>query len=311
MDRIVKFKDLEAAVAKAYEDNKSLKEGEVDPRLSGRYNREFAVAVGLTDGSLIVKGDSDTKFVLGSIAKLPVAAQLLSQFGPEELLKKSGCCCKCHHDEGKEKKADLPLCRRGVRAVSAVEPTGDPEGKWDVIINLLNSMMVNPATLDDRAYEAQLKLNREADVVNTLAKEGFYLYDSAEIAVDTYSKLQSMSVDVKQLATLGATLAADGVNPVTNIPAFDGALTQHIVGLMAAHGLHKMNKGWLMAVGVPAKGSFGGGVLAVVPGVMSVAAFSPELNEKGVSVKAAKAVAEVLRTLDISVFASARVKIEK
>ena len=309
MDRIIKFADLEAAVARAYEDNKSLKEGAADARVKDENAGQFGIAVGLTDGSLIVKGDSDAKFVMGSLSKIPLVAQLLSQYGAEELLKKGGaCCCKCKE---KGKKPDVPLSLRGVRAVSAVEPSNDPEGKWDILLSMMEALMGSAPELDDKAYKEQLRMNAEANVENAIAEAGFYLYDDAKIAIDTYSKLQSMKVDVKQLATMGATIAADGVNVVTNVPAFDGKLAQNIVGFMTAHGLHKMNKPWLVRVGVPAKGGFGGGVLAVVPGVMAVAAFAPELNEVGVSAKASKAVAEILTSLDINALASAKVKIEK
>lgn len=306
MERIIRLSDLEAAVARAYDSYKSLKEGAPDARVKDENTGKFGVAVALADGSLIVKGDTDAEFVMGSLAKIPVAAQLMSQFGTDELIRKSGRD-RLH----KEKKPDIPLSAHGVRAVSAVQPANDPEGKWDIISDMLEAMIGSSPVLDDAAYKAQLRLNADAGVVNVLAQEGFYLYDDPEIAVDTYSKLQSMRVNVRQLATMGATLAADGVNPVTRVPAFDGALTQHIVGMMAAHGLHKMNKAWLPSVGVPAKGGFGGGVLAVVPGVMAVAAFAPELNEAGVSVKASRAVADILRSLDISVFASAHVRVEK
>lgn len=307
MERIIKLADLEAAVAGAYENNKSLKEGAPDPRVSNENSGKFGIAVGLTDGSLIVKGDSDARFVLGSLAKIPVALTLMSQLGPDEVVKKAGMC-PCSKSG---KKPSLPVSAMGVRAVSAVEPSNDPEGKWIVISDMMNALMGSTAELDDAAYKAQLHRNSEANAENEIAEQGFYLYDSARISLDIYSKLQSMKVNVKQLATMGATIAADGYNAATSVPAFDGKLSQHVIGMLAAKGMKKMNKAWLIKVGVPAKSGFGGGVLAIVPGVMAVAAFAPELNEAGVSVKAARAVASILRSLDISAFASARVRIEK
>lgn len=41
---------------------------------------------------------------------------------------------------------------------------------------------------------------------------------------------------------------------------------------------------------------------------MAIAAYSPALNPAGVSVKAAKAIIDVMQKLDISIFASAKVK---
>ena len=50
-------------------------------------------------------------------------------------------------------------------------------------------------------------------------------------------------------------------------------------------------------------------MLGIIPDVLAIAAYSPELNEAGVSVKAARVIMEVARRLDLSVFASARVRI--
>lgn len=77
---------------------------------------------------------------------------------------------------------------------------------------------------------------------------------------------------------------------------------------MAAKGPHKMRAPWLVAAGIPAKSSYGGAILGIIPGVMAIAAYAPELNPAGVSVKAAKAIIDVMQKLDISIFASAQVK---
>ena len=63
--------------------------------------------------------------------------------------------------------------------------------------------------------------------------------------------------------------------------------------------------------GVPAMSSFGGGFMTVIPGFGSIAAFSPELIDGHVPFKAAMAMREIVTTLDLNVFASARVKVKK
>ena len=77
---------------------------------------------------------------------------------------------------------------------------------------------------------------------------------------------------------------------------------------MAAKGPHKMRAPWLVATGLPAKSSFGGTILGIIPGTMAVAAYGAELNPVGVSVKAARAIVELMQRLDVSIFASANVK---
>ena len=79
---------------------------------------------------------------------------------------------------------------------------------------------------------------------------------------------------------------------------------------MAAKGPKHMGKPWLIMTGVPAMSGFGGGFVAVVPGLGSIAAFSPELNEAGVPMKAARAIKDIVTSLQLSAFSSARVDIE-
>ncbi|MFK0530111.1 glutaminase, partial [Escherichia coli] len=57
-----------------------------------------------------------------------------------------------------------------------------------------------------------------------------------------------------------------------------------------------------LPVGLPGKRGVGGGILAVVPGVMGIAEFSPPLDEEGNSVRGQKMVASVAKQLGYNVF---------
>lgn len=56
------------------------------------------------------------------------------------------------------------------------------------------------------------------------------------------------------------------------------------------------------SVGLPGKNGVGGGIVAVVPGVMGIAAFSPSLDEAGNSVRGQKMVAFVAIQLGYNLF---------
>jgi len=55
-------------------------------------------------------------------------------------------------------------------------------------------------------------------------------------------------------------------------------------------------------VGLPAKSGVGGGILAIVPGVASVAVWSPGLNRYGNSLKGTEAMALLARQMGWSIF---------
>ncbi len=304
MERKISLSDLKKAVDEAYELFKSDREGAVDSRLDGVDADAFGISVALTDGRTVDKADTDTLFAMGSIAKVPLSAVLLSQNKPEELVKKSGTC-QCH----RKAKPEIPFSAHGIRAVSAVVPAGDPEGKYDVVSDMIIGMAGEP-TLNDSLYQTFQTEAATAGVVDKIAESGYYLYDDAAASVKAYTKLMSLQFNTKQLANMGATIAADGRNPRTGIYAFDGKNAAAIVTLMAAGKMKHCRRGWLMRTGLPARASFAGGILAVLPGFGAIAVYAPRLDERGLSVKGAKAIEYIATKLGLNVFASARVVVE-
>lgn len=308
MERKIALSDLQNAVDEAYEQYKSLNEGSVDEILGNVDDKLFGISVVLTDGTVVNKGDTSAPSPLGRIALLPTHVELLTQITPDELIKKAsaGRCC----GEKKQKPRGLAVSPHGVRAVSAVEPTGDSDGKWDIMVNNLISLVGSEPVLDDKLYERMTKRNADENVIDALAQAEYALYDQADIAVDLYTRMAAMTLTTVQLATMGATVAADGVNPLTNQAVFDGNVAANVVATLA-RGVHKGGRAWMMAVGLPAANSFGGAILAVLPGFGAIAAYAPALDAKGVSAKAAAAICSIARKLQLNVFSSARVSVEK
>lgn len=314
MDRKIKLADVKAAISEAYDKYKNLSEGTVDPRVAGLNDGKFGISLRLADGTKFDVGDTQAQFPMEGLSRIPVAIQLLTQMSPHDLVMKmgggkKGCCCHGGANKDPEQK-HKKLHARGIRAVSMVEPVGDFDGKMDILSELMTSLMGASPVLDDNLYKTAEKANKENDVINALAANDFEIYDSSEIAVDLYTRLRSMLVTTEKLAEMGATIAADGVNPVSNTPVFDGKLSATICSMIAAKGPKKMGRPWLILTGTPAMSCYTGGFIAVVPGFGSIAAFSPELNDAKVPVKAAKAVKDILNQLQLNAFSSARVDVE-
>ena len=307
MDRKIKQADVQKAVDNAYEKNKSIKEGVAAEIVGAKDTKAFGISVVLTDGRVIEKGDTKVASPLGRIALLPSHVLVLTQNSPEELVKKAGVSpCKCK----KGVKPEIPVSPHGIRAVSVIEPQNDPDGKYDIMINNIEDLVGSEPVFDDKLYERLTKEVSDANTIDKIAQAEYSLYDKADIAVDLYTRLASLTLTTTQLAAMGATIAADGRNPITGQEVFDGAIAANVVATMA-RGVHKEGRAWMMTVGLPAVNSFGGAILAVLPGFGAIAAYSPELDEKGVSVKAAKAIADIANELQLNVFASARVSVEK
>lgn len=101
---------------------------------------------------------------------------------------------------------------------------------------------------------------------------------------------------------MGATLANRGVNPLTGRRVVSAENVVHILAEMMMEGLYTASGDWAYEVGLPGKSGVGGGIFAVVPGQMGIAAFSPPLDDAGNSVRAQAAIAHIAERLQLNIF---------
>ncbi|MCM1522591.1 MAG: glutaminase [Muribaculaceae bacterium] len=307
MERNIKSADVKAAISEAYEQYKTL---QIDgmapsPRVADMNAGRFGISARLVDGTKIDVGDTDAQFAMGAILRVPTYLQALTQMPVTDLVKKlryDKCPCKCSADDKPSSIRPNGVHAKSLRLLSLVEPVGDADGKMKILSDTMINLMGTSPVLDDKLYEANVNLAREKNVANTLAAAGYELYDDTNIAVDLYTKLESMLVTTGQLAEMGATIAADGVNPVTKTPVFDGGLAAPLVSMIAVTGTHHTHKMWMLITGLPAIMGYGGGFMAVLPGFGSIAAFSPELIGGKIPAKAAMALRDIALKLGLNAF---------
>lgn len=309
MERHLKFADIEAEVKAMYEKYRDFEvDGTVDTRLHDVDPSKFGIVLTLTDGRSIAVGDTDVKAPIGALSRVAAFAVHREQKLDKDCKKHTdhkGIKCCCHNNV-----ADIPVSAHALRLISKIQPHDDADGKYDIIESMIENLAGEAPQFDDALYQSMTKANEAAQVENTLAKAGFELYDDAHSTIDIYTKLESLELTTRTLATMGATLAADGRNPYSGEYAFDGEISPKVVAFMAAKGPHHLAKLWLIKSGLPAMSSFGGTIMGVYPGVMSIAAYSPLVNADGVSIKAYKAIHHIMKHLDLNVFDSAKVIID-
>jgi len=203
-----------------------------------------------------------------------------------------------------------PLVNAGAIATTSLVPGKDADEKWSRILGFYGKAAGAPLSLINEVYESEAATNQGNRALAALLLKYERIYSDPAEAVDIYTKQCSVGVNVRQLAQMGATLANDGVNPVTGDRVISPEDIPHILATMTMAGLYDGSGGWAWHVGLPAKSGVGGGILAVAPGKGAIAVFAPPLDEAGNSVKAQKVISYVAQKLNVNLFAPASVGLQ-
>lgn len=120
--------------------------------------------------------------------------------------------------------------------------------------------------------------------------------------IQTYVAHCAIEMCCEELAKSFLFLANNGYSIFSEREILTDSHTKRVNALMLTCGFYDESGEFAFRVGLPGKSGVGGGVAAVMPGKFSIAVWSPELNEKGNSVKSIKALELLTDKLKFSLF---------
>ena len=123
-----------------------------------------------------------------------------------------------------------------------------------------------------------------------------------EEVLDVYCHQCSISMNVVELAKSSLFLANSGRNIYNGNQIISPTATKRINSLMLTCGLYNEAGEFAYRVGLPGKSGVGGGIVAILPGKLSIAVWSPELNKHGNSYRGISTLEAFATKLGISVF---------
>jgi glutaminase len=299
---------VDAAFAK-FKDLKEGKNADYIPALAKVDPNLFGIALVTTDGKVYTAGDIKTEVSIQSISKVFTMAQVIQEQGLDSIANRIGVdatgarfnsiiAIEAVKVVGGTGAPEMnPLVNPGAISATSMVTGGSADDVWKKIIGFHNAAAGRDLTVLQDVYKSESDSNQRNQAIGALMLAYGYIKSNWQQAVDLYTRQCSIGVNAKDLATMAATLAAGGKNPVTGKSVLDTDKVPGVLAVMATAGLYDDSGKWLYHTGLPAKSGVGGGIIAVSPGKFGIAVISPPLDDAGNSVRAQKAITDISNAL--------------
>lgn len=298
--------DYQRVVNAAYEKYKTLKEGknaDYIPALAKVNPNLFGIALITPDGKVYTAGDVTSEVSIQSVSKVFTMAHVFQQSGEQALADNVGVdatgrpfnsIIAIEEHKGQEMN---PLVNAGAITTTSMIEGNSYNAVWTTIINTLDDFAGRQLHVNAEVYKSEAETNQRNQAIAQLMFAYGRIKANPAQATDLYTKQCAVNVNAKDLATMAATLANGGRNPVTGKQVIEFKHVAPTLAVMATAGLYDDSGKWLFATGLPAKSGVGGGLIAVSPGKFGIAVVSPPLDSAGNSVRGQRAITDISNAL--------------
>lgn len=306
---------FQSVVDEAYAKYKGLNEGsnaDYIPILAETPSDLFGVVIVTREGAIYSAGDVDYKFAIESVSKPFTAALVMKQQGPNAIREKIGLestglpfNSKLSLEIHKARSVN-PLVNAGAIATVSMVDAKSEKDRWNQVLANISDFAGTKLTVLEDVYESEYENVWGNRGIANLLYDYKRLYSEPEEALRVYTLQCSIGVNTLDLGVMGATLANQGVNPITGKRVMPAKDVPELLAIMATAGFYDQSGEWLYSAGLPAKTGVGGGIVAVVPGRFAIAAFSPRLNAAGNSIRSLNAIRYIAGELGVGLFGANR-----
>jgi len=273
--------------------------------------QSHAICITTVDGRRYTAGDRHAPFLIQSISKVFAYGLALEDHGREVVLQNVDVEPSGNpYDaiirlEQRSKRPHNPMVNAGGIATTALIKGDGPAQKLDRILRMYERYIGHAVHADMRTYLAESRSGDRNKAIAYLLRHFDMLETGVDDALSLYLQQCSAVINCEDLSVMAATLANGGVNPLTRQRAIQEDYVGDLLTVMYTCGMYDFAGEWSYRIGLPAKSGVGGGILAVVPGQMGIAVYSPRLDEHGNSIAGIKALEAISGDLDLHIFSCA------
>ncbi len=247
---------------------------------------KFGIAIETIDGRSFQTGDAREKFSIQSISKVFNLALAVSLEGNEIWqrvgMEPSGAAfnslIQLEYEQGIPRN---PFINAGALVIIDIllDHFAHPNDEMLAFVNRLRC--------EELCYNKQVVASeratgfRNAALVNFVKSYGNINHD-VQAVLDIYFHQCSIEMTCQDLARSFLFLANGGIVPGTDRKILTTSQTKRLNAVMLTCGFYDEAGKFAYQVGMPGKSGVGGGIVAVIPGELAIAVWSPELNPQGI-----------------------------
>jgi glutaminase len=267
----------------------------------------FGIALVTADGEVYQAGDADHLFTIQSISKPFVYGVALEDHGLDYVLGKVGveptgeAFNSIVFDERRNRPFN-PMVNAGAIVTTALIKGKGHDQRLARLIGRFSDLAGRPLDVDHAVYISERTTGHRNRAIGYLELNSGMIDEPVNEHLDLYFEQCSILVSARDLAVMAATLANNGVNPLTRKRALDERYVKNVLSVMHSCGMYDYAGEWSYRIGLPAKSGVGGGIIAVMPGQFGIGTFSAPLDEQGNSWRGIRACEELSERFNLHMF---------
>ena len=268
----------------------------------------LGIAVCTVEGELFTAGDAFEPFSIQSISKALSLTLALTLYQEEEIWARVGkepsgqpfnSLVQLEFEQGIPRN---PFINAGALVVSDLLETRLTAPRQRTL-ELVRRLCGNPAIMADQVVaRSEYQHSARNAAIAYLMKAYGNFENEVDKVLQSYFNACAIRMSCVDLARAFVYLANRGVPLGESTPLLPARTTKQVNALLATCGLYDEAGDFAYRVGMPGKSGVGGGILALIPGELSICVWSPELNKAGNSLAGTAALELLAERLGRSIF---------
>ncbi|ENM5873516.1 glutaminase B [Vibrio mimicus] len=278
------------------------------PALAKVPSDKLGIAVFTNQGEVITAGDAEEGFSIQSISKVLSLTLAMGLYQPDELWSRVGkepsgqafnSLIQLEMEQGIPRN---PFINAGAIVVCDMlhSRLSAPRQR---LLEFVRQLSGEPQIAYDKVVAASEMMHSDRNAAIAYLMRSFGNFHNEVIPVlHNYFHACALKMTCVELAKTFSYLANKGVSVVTGETVITPTQSKQTNALLATCGLYDGAGEFAYRVGMPGKSGVGGGIIAVVPGEMTIAVWSPALDQSGNSLAGTRALELLAQRIGRSIF---------